>query len=225
MGDEQQIVALESGFVEVLDDDLKGAILELGEMVLDEAIGSGALASIPLLGLVVGVGKTAINVHNRNLFMQTLAFLKAFYSGNIDEVTLRKHREKLDNDPKQREKETGFVLTLINRNIQASRSEMQGNLYRAYLNRAFGWDEFVDLSEAAGSCVISDLELLRDAHNGFVEISDKGNGYRVERLAGLGLIQRSMKRIVPFGNETRTDYFLAVSPFGEQFCRYALGLG
>ena len=225
MEDEQRIDALESGFVEVLDDDLKGAILELGETTLDEAIGSGALASIPLLGLIVGVGKTAINVHNRNLFMQTLAFLKAFYSGEIDEVALRKHRKKLDNDPKQREKEIGFVLTLINRNIQASRSEMQGNLYRAYLNRAFGWDEFVDLSEAAGSCVISDLELLRDVHNGFVEISDKGNGYRVERLAGLGLIQRSMKRMVPSGNGTRTDYFLAVSPFGEQFCRYALGLG
>ena len=225
MENELSIAVFEESFLDSLDGNLKDALLDIGEMTLDEVIDSGTLAPVPLLGLIIGVGKTAINVHNRNLFNQVLSFLRAFCSGEIDEDTLREHRELLDNDPKRRERETGFVLTIINRNIQESRSEMQGNLYRAYLNKEFGWIEFVELSEVAATCVISDLTLLRDVQRGVVEVSDRRNGYRVDRLAGLGLVQRSVKAMVSNGDLTWNDYFLSMSPFGEQFCAYALNAG
>ena len=74
--------------VPVFEDSLFGTSIadvgiEFAELGIDSILSDGILKDIPIVGTIVGVGKLAHNVHDRNLLRQTLPFINEFNKGLV----------------------------------------------------------------------------------------------------------------------------------------------
>lgn len=75
--------------VPVFEDSLFGSSIadvgiEFAELGIDSILSDGVLKEIPIVGTIVGVGKLAHNVHDRNLLRQTLSFINEFNKGSLN---------------------------------------------------------------------------------------------------------------------------------------------
>ena len=68
--------------------------------------------------------KIGYNLHERNLIKQTLAFITEFNSGSISQGKLNEHREKLEANPKEAEKELGRVLIILGNQVEQIQSQV-----------------------------------------------------------------------------------------------------
>ena len=79
--------------------------IEFAELGIDSILSDGVLKDIPIVGTIVGVGKLAHNVHDRNLLRQTLTFIKEFNRSSINSGKIEKYRKKLHDSPQKLEEE------------------------------------------------------------------------------------------------------------------------
>ena len=82
-------------------------IAEYAEIGIDALLDNEVLKGIPVVGTLSSLCKVGYNLHERNLIRQTLAFITEFNSGSISQEKLDEHREKLEANPKEAEKELG----------------------------------------------------------------------------------------------------------------------
>lgn len=209
-------------FMSSLDQDVLDAVVDFGEAGIDSVVDAGLLSAVPVLRAVIGVHKTVRNLRDRNFAMQVSSFLQGMHDGTLDIATLEAHIAQLEEDLKHAEKELGYVLILVDKNADTRRSRLQGKLYKAFVMGNIGWSDFVDYCEVLSRCMMSDFSTLRKVWLGELEVSSASNAFRVERLASLGLVSRTMKSIVPSGNAMETRYFLSMTQFGETLCRHVL---
>ena len=62
----------------LFDPTLSDACSELAEMGIDSLLDEGICKSIPVVSLLIGIGKTAQNIHDRILLKQTIKFINTF---------------------------------------------------------------------------------------------------------------------------------------------------
>lgn len=89
----------------LFDPTLSDACLDIAELGIDSLLDEGLFKSIPVVSLLVGVGKTAQNVHDRNLLKQTIKFINTFNQRSISQEKINKYRIKLESQPKYAEEE------------------------------------------------------------------------------------------------------------------------
>lgn len=166
--------------------ELTGELLELG---IDALLENEVLKAIPIVNTISTFCKVGYNIHERNLIKQTLSFIEGFNSGNIDPERLEKHSQKLQNNPKEQERELGRVIIILGKNIEAVQSKVFGSFYRAYINGAISWEKFCELSEANRRMFVNDYAILHEAVNYCGITIDKRELYQVDRLVSLGLLQ------------------------------------
>ncbi len=209
-------------FIDSLDEDILDVAIELGELGIDRIVDAGVFADIPVIRTAFGLGKTVRNLYERNFARQVVSFLAGVRSGVVDDGAIARHRERLRSDPHYAEKELGYVLIMVDKNVDARRSKLQGKLYSSFVMKRIGWDDFVDACEALSRCMMSDMETLWQIHTGTLQQSDVANTFRTDRLASLGLIARSTKSLT--WNDARPDtrYFLSTTSFGRMLCECAL---
>ena len=65
----------------------------------------------------MGLGKTAQNIHDRNLLKQTIKFINTFNEKSISTQKVEKYKNHLDSNPKYAEEELGRVIILLNSNV------------------------------------------------------------------------------------------------------------
>lgn len=80
----------------LFDPTLSDACLDIAELGIDSLLDEGLFKSIPVVSLLVGVGKTAQNVHDRNLLKQTIKFINTFNQRSISQEKINKYRNKLE---------------------------------------------------------------------------------------------------------------------------------
>lgn len=193
--------------------------LEMTEVGIDSILDEGLLKSLPIVSLMVGLGKTAINIHDRNLLKQTIKFIQTFNNKTIDISKLDKYRESLKDDSKRSEDELGRVLIILNNTIDIKKSESLAKMFAAYVEELITWEQFCELSEAISRLFVSDISLLHEIFNGRIGNSTQCEKYRVDRLLSTGMITTSTKSItVSNKNNHNTDYYLGISDFGRLFC-------
>lgn len=193
--------------------------LEMTEVGIDSILDEGLLKSLPIVSLMVGLGKTAINIHDRNLLKQTIKFIQTFNNKTIDISKLDKYRESLKDDSKRSEDELGRVLIILNNTIDIKKSEYLAKMFAAYVEELITWEQFCELSEAISRLFVSDISLLYEIFNGRISNSTQCKKYRVDRLLSTGMITTSTKSItVSNNNNHNTDYYLGISDFGRLFC-------
>lgn len=81
-------------FLESLDT-LSETAQDLLEIRIDTIFEDGMLKDIPIVGTVVSLCKFSLNLRERNLLKQTIAFIQAFNNGTINEEALLKYRENI----------------------------------------------------------------------------------------------------------------------------------
>lgn len=192
--------------------------LELGEVGIDSLLDDGIFKDIPIVSLVMGVGKTAQNIQERNLLYQTLNFIKSFNEKSIDEKKLKKYKEKIDKSSKIAEKELGRVLIILNSNVEVKKSQMLGKVFRAYIDEMIDWNQFCDLSEAISRLFISDINLISDIWKHKINDSTQCMNYQIDRLVSIGFIGTTTKSMTIGSNNTsNTERYLNITPFGRVF--------
>ena len=93
-------------------------VAEYAEIGIDALLDNEVLKGIPVVSTLSSICKIGYNLHERNLIKQTLAFITEFNSGSISQGKLNEHREKLEANPKEAEKELGRVLIILGGNVK-----------------------------------------------------------------------------------------------------------
>lgn len=123
-------------------------VAEYAEIGIDALLDNEVLKGIPVVSTLSSICKIGYNLHERNLIKQTLAFITEFNSGSISQGKLNEHREKLEANPKEAEKELGRVLIILGNQVEQIQSQVLGSFYAAYVKGAISWEKFCELSEA-----------------------------------------------------------------------------
>ena len=219
--------------VPVFEDSLFGTSIadvgiEFAELGIDSILSDGILKDIPIIGTIVGVGKLAHNVHDRNLIRQTLTFINEFNKGLISPEKIEKHRKKLHDNPKKLEEELGRVLILLDQNIDTIKSTFEGKFYVAYVDEKISWDEFCELCDITERLFVSDITNLREAYenNGV-----KGNAtisYQHDRLNSVGLLENDTRisggLVFTDIEDEEEQIYMNLTSIGKLFCKYAFSL-
>lgn len=202
----------------LFDASLGDVLVDMTEMGIDSLLDEGVLQSIPIVKLFIGIEKTAQNVHDRNLLRQTIKFINTFNAKTISPDALKKHREKLDQDPHCAEEELGRVIVLLNSNIDLKKSEILAKFYRAYICEKIDWLMFCELSDATSRLFVSDLEILYDVYKEKISDTLHCPRYKADRLISLGLLDSAMKRM----NSKITERYISANDFGKIYCKLGL---
>lgn len=207
----------------LFDPTLCDACSDMAELGIDSLLDDGIFKSIPVVSLLIGVGKTSQNIHDRNLLRQTIKFINTFNERSISQDKINKYRKKLHSKPKFAEEELGRVLILLNSNIELKKSELLGKFYHAYVDDIIDWNTFCELSDITSRLFISDLQLLHDIY--YLKVSDTSQcaNYKAERLIALGLLDSATKSMT-IGNSTgsQTERYIQVSSLGKIYCQLSI---
>lgn len=76
----------------LLDSTLSDACIDMAELGIDSLLDDGVFKSIPIVSVLVGIGKTAQNLHDRNLLKQTIKFINTFNEKSITPDKLKNIR-------------------------------------------------------------------------------------------------------------------------------------
>lgn len=162
-------------------EDCSKELLEIGiDFIMDE----GLLKDLPIVNLICGVCKIGINITERHFLKETLYFINAFRSGNIEQKKLDRYREKLISDPQRAQRELERVTLLLNSHIYSKQSERLGKFYSAFVQEVISWEKYCELSEANVRMFESDYNILNQVNSGM----STNLGYQAERLVALGLL-------------------------------------
>lgn len=202
----------------ILDPSLEESLSGIGELGIDSVLNSSLPDSIPIIGLIKGVCKTAINIHERNLLRQLAAFINAFNDGSVPAEKVEAYKKRLDDNPKFAEKELGRIIIILNSNIDIEKSEFLAKFFKSYINQDIDWDIFCELSDITTQLFLSDLELLFRIFNGEIADTSQCSRYQSKRLSSIGLIDSIVQGVFSFESKYDTDENLKISDIGNTFC-------
>lgn len=207
----------------LFDPTLSGACLDVAELGIDSLLDDGVFKSIPVVSLLVGVGKTAQNIHDRNLLKQTIKFINTFNNRSISHEKINKYRMKLETQPRYAEEELGRVIILLNSNVDLKKSELLGKFYRAYIEEFINWDTFCELSDITSRLFIGDLQLLYDIYHLQVSDTSQCPVYKADRLIALGMLDSATKSmIISSCTGSQTQRYIQVNELGKLFCQLSM---
>ncbi len=207
----------------LFDPTLSDACLDMAEMGIDSLLDEGIFKSIPVVSLLVGFGKSAQNIHDRNLLKQTIKFINTFNEKTISPAKIEKYRKKIKDKPQFAEEELGRVIILLNSNIEIKKSELLAKFYRSYINEEIDWSTFCELSDITSRLFISDLQLLYEIYYGNVSDTSQCPIYKADRLIALGLLDSAMKSMsIGSVSGSRTQRYIQVNDLGKLFCSITL---
>lgn len=194
-------------------------ILDCVELGIDSVLDNEALKSIPMVNLVIGIGRAGQNIHDRNLLKQTLNFIKTFNENQINNEKLEKYKQKINERPKYAEEELGRVLIILNSTVEVKKSQLLAKAFKAYVEECLDWEVFCEISEVITRLFISDLGLLNKIYKSEVKDTSQCLRYQADRLISLGLIDSATKSImIGDFNNSQTDKYLSINDFGRVFC-------
>lgn len=201
---------------------LADSSLDILEIGIDSVIDNTLAQSIPIAKIIVGLCKTAQNIHDRNLLKQTLHFIREFNNKALSEDKIEKHKIKLNENPSFAEDELGRVMILLNSHVDKEKAMILAKLYRAYVNEQISWESFCEYSEVISRMFVSDFALLMNIHKNKITETSQCKRHQVERLTSLGLVTASMSKISVIGNKQVTDYYVHTNHFGNILCNIIL---
>ena len=166
--------------------------IDYAELGIDSLITNDVAKEIPILKSIIAICKIGYNIHERNLYNQTVVFLNELRK-NKNSENVNRHREKLKNNPKMLQDELGRILIILNKNIDIKKSEILAKLYVAHINMEYDWETFCELSDITEKLFISDIKCLEEVYNnGGVKEGDKIT-HNHDRLISIGLLANDQR--------------------------------
>lgn len=224
--DKKMLPAVSASIFEPLPD-IGIDYLEIG---LDSLLDAGPLQEIPVVKTLVSVCKVGMGWHERNMLHQLFAFIQELNSGELSAEQLQKHREKIEQDPQQFEKELGRITIILNEQIDLLQSKVFGAIYRSYISQEIRWDKFCELAEANRRVFVNDYKVLARLNWTGMKQPGTSSLYQLDRLVSVGLLRNKNRVVAVFGGEDGTDaesdekdmlQHFELSSFGRTFCQSA----
>lgn len=198
-------------------------MMDLGEIFLDTVFEDGILKEIPVIKTIIALVKTGTALRERQMSINIIEFLKGLRERTISQEKIEAHRKRLE-DPKCANRELGFVLLMLEREIHAEKAQISGRAYAAVVDYEITWDQYQELVEALDRMFMKDFTILeRIGHGMLLPISTREDEmYGLQRLQGLGLAAEQNKveqRDKTWGDLEKGDP-VAITSFGRLLLRF-----
>jgi hypothetical protein len=206
----------------LFDPTLSDACADIAELGIDSLLDGGVFKSIPVVSLLVGIGKTAQNIHDRNLLKQTIKFINTFNEKSISKEKVDKYKKHLQENPHFAEEELGRVIILLDSNVDLIKSELLAKFYRAYVSEEISWDVFCELSEVNSRLFLSDISFLYDVYYRRISDTTQCATYQADRLIALGLLDSAPKDVYVGSSGGHTNRYIQINSLSKIFCSLSL---
>lgn len=206
----------------IFDQSLVDAGTDLLELGIDSIIDNPFLESLPIARIMLGAGKSVLNISERHFLKQTYYFLLAFNTGDIDKKAYEEYKGRINRDPKKGEEELGRVMIILNRSIERKKAEILGRLFQAYVCRRIDWDEFCDFSDALDRLFISDIPLLKKVVQEDIVNPEEKESYKGDRLSAMGLVDTKTNYAEATVGVISINRNIRITEFGRKFIHYGL---
>lgn len=205
----------------LMDNSIKDLGIDLLELGIDSVLVDGVLSEIPIVKTIVGIGKFSQNIRDRNLLIQSLAFIQTFNNGTIKPESLEKYRNMINSDSIKAEKELGRIVVLLERKFDKRKSVFLAKLFKSYVNEHLDWNQFCEYTELLEFMFDADIETLHSTYQnkGIYDVSLISRKH--DRLLNIGLLKNIWRSsgdfyIIPEGDEH--PLLMDLSETGQAFC-------
>lgn len=222
MNDEIDNMLVTSFSETLLNDSAKELSVDLLESSLDTLFSSEVVKEIPIVKSLIAIGKTGVMLKNRNFIRQTLAFMNELNNGTISVEKKEKFSERIRNGDKKAQEEVERIMLILESTIDLEKSSILAKFVVAYVNENLSYSQFHELTDILNRSYLSDMETLLQIKCGAIEDSTNQELHRIERLAGMGLVHKTLKSIAFRGGYGREDVYLRMSSIGTLFCEIGL---
>ncbi len=163
--------------------------IDIGEVFFDTIFQDGIIKDIPIIRTIATFTKVGLSLRERNLAKNTYAFIMGFRNKTLSTDKINSYRERLS-DPKVAEKELGYALVLLDKEIHYQKAGILGKAYRAFADGDITWDEYIEISEVINRMFMIDFKhLYRIAKGSPLNYGIREEEmYGLQRLEGMGLI-------------------------------------
>ena len=152
-----EIKSLSKSFEHTLkDSNLHNVSISLAEVLTDSLMDDGIAKQIPIIGTVVGLGKTATGI-KESLFLKKIIY----FISEINNIPASKRQEmidKIDTSGKFRIKVGEKLLYIIDKCDDHEESKIIACLFSGFLSGRISYDEFLRASHIISQVIIEDLE-------------------------------------------------------------------
>ena len=148
----------------IKNSDLQNVTVGIAETILDSLLEKGVLKDLPIVGTLIGLGKTAADIKNQLFLKKVIHFL--FELRTIPATTRKTMVDRIDNDNNYRIKvgeQLNYILDKCNDHIHA---EYIAQFFRAYLLGKISYSEFLKGGAIIQNIFIEDLERFLIAEDG-----------------------------------------------------------
>ena len=125
------------------------------EFLIDNSLSDGVFKDFPIIGTLIGIIKTVVNVHDRLFIKKLMSFLY-----ELKDTSIKKRKkliEKIDESNKYRTKVGEKLLFIIDRCNDNEKAEIIGKLFRNFLIERISYDEFTRAASCIESVFLPDL--------------------------------------------------------------------
>jgi hypothetical protein len=167
--------------------DIAKDFLEVG---LDSLLKDGLLKDIPIIGTVIGFGKIAWSIKDKQTLKKIAIFLSRL--SNIPLKEREEFAEKLTED-KFKETISEKVILIIERLDETAKAEIVGNLFALYIRSYISKDRFLRFSNIVEKMFIGDLlALSKKSRYSIVNIETISWSEVEKNLLSAGLIDQTL---------------------------------
>jgi len=151
-----EIKKISNSFEETLkDSNLQNVTIGLAETLSDSLLEDGLLKDIPIIGTIVGLGKTSINIIDLLFLKKIICFLS-----ELDEVSINNRKEmidKIDSSKKFRIKVGEKLLYIIDKCDDHENAQYVSKLFVGYLEGDIDYPDFLRGAKVIERIYIDDL--------------------------------------------------------------------
>lgn len=133
---------------------------EIAEVLIDSTLNDGILKDFPLIGSIIGLVNTGINVKDKLFIKKLLTFLTELE--NIPAEKRKNLIETIENSNRYRIKVGEKILYIIDKCFDEEKAEILGKLFNAFLLEKLSYDEFLRAATCIENVFIPDLLVFVD---------------------------------------------------------------
>lgn len=162
---------------------------DLGEIGLDSILEDGVLKDIPILGTIVNIGKSSLNIKDRLFTKKIIYFLSEIE--NINSLDRNKIISKIDKSEKYNIKVGEKILYILDNCDDHDKAKYIGRFFKILIQETIDYEEFLRFCSVIESVFLEDFKYFLNANNKEFEnelLAGDDINDRERHLANVGLI-------------------------------------
>lgn len=153
---------LNNSFSDTLkDSNLQSVSIELGEVIADSFLQEGLLKDIPIIGTIVGLGKSSISISDHLFLKKIIHFIVGIK--HIEKEKRNKLISKIESSKKYRIKVGEKLLYIIDKCEDHIATQYIAKLFTAFLDEQISYPEFLRGATVIQRIFIEDLNYFLTA--------------------------------------------------------------